>query len=381
MDSAKEEQRKKNKYSRQNAALGAETTKYLSTMKLLIVGMRGVGVEMGKNCLLQGVGSLTIYDPTAITMKDVGSNFFLAPEDVGKPRDVACRPRLAELNPDASVVIADAIDEELVSSMSCVVFAGLRSRDELVRWNNFCRSRSLSFVWAVACGLATSIFVDHGPEFTVRDVDGEKPSVRIVESIQGSLLRYAVPDGVPATSLNPNSDYAITDAQNNVVAVVPYRSDDGDPANTIRVEDPGVRLNGENGGGILTERKRPTTFTFESLSTCLLGGQDFLMTDYTFTEKEKQLHAALVGVLEFEAETGRSPTPNDEADADAVVTNAKHFAEACRIANRATGNPPNLALHLEGPLDEALVRAFARHAACEFRPYGPFCAGLAPQEL
>ena len=49
-----------NKFSRQNAALGAETTAKLIKMKVLIVGMRGIGIETAKNLALQGVGLITV---------------------------------------------------------------------------------------------------------------------------------------------------------------------------------------------------------------------------------------------------------------------------------------------------------------------------------
>ena len=91
-------------------------------MKLLVVGLRGTGIEIAKNCLLQGVSSLALYDPKAVAVADTGANFFLAAEDVGRPRDGVCRPRLQELNPDASVTVADTLDEALVGSMTCVVF-------------------------------------------------------------------------------------------------------------------------------------------------------------------------------------------------------------------------------------------------------------------
>ena len=58
MADAAAEKRAANKFSRQNAALGAETTKFLREAKVLIVGLRGAGVETAKNCLLQGVGHL-----------------------------------------------------------------------------------------------------------------------------------------------------------------------------------------------------------------------------------------------------------------------------------------------------------------------------------
>ena len=49
-----------NRFSRQNAALGAETTAKLTKMKVLIYGMKGTGIEIAKNLSLQGIGSITV---------------------------------------------------------------------------------------------------------------------------------------------------------------------------------------------------------------------------------------------------------------------------------------------------------------------------------
>ena len=66
------------RFSRQNAALGAETTAKLIKMKVVVVGVRGVGIETCKNLMLQGVGALTIIDQNPCAMADVGVNFFIS---------------------------------------------------------------------------------------------------------------------------------------------------------------------------------------------------------------------------------------------------------------------------------------------------------------
>jgi molybdopterin/thiamine biosynthesis adenylyltransferase len=40
--------------------IGADTTAKLIKMKILIIGMRGVGIETAKNLALQGVGGITV---------------------------------------------------------------------------------------------------------------------------------------------------------------------------------------------------------------------------------------------------------------------------------------------------------------------------------
>lgn len=55
-------------YSRQIGAYGIETMSKLINMKVLIVGLKGLGVEAAKNIVLAGPGSVTLCDdePTEI---------------------------------------------------------------------------------------------------------------------------------------------------------------------------------------------------------------------------------------------------------------------------------------------------------------------------
>jgi ubiquitin-activating enzyme E1 len=85
-------------YSRQLYVLGHEAMKRMGTSNVLIVGMKGLGVEIAKNIALAGVKSLTLYDPAPAVISDLSSQFFLHPEDVGKSRAAVTAPRVAELN-------------------------------------------------------------------------------------------------------------------------------------------------------------------------------------------------------------------------------------------------------------------------------------------
>ncbi len=85
-------------YSRQLYVLGHEAMKRMGASNVLIVGLKGLGVEIAKNIALAGVKSLTLWDPAPVAIADLSSQFFLRPEDVGKPRDQVTAPRVAELN-------------------------------------------------------------------------------------------------------------------------------------------------------------------------------------------------------------------------------------------------------------------------------------------
>jgi ubiquitin-activating enzyme E1 len=85
-------------YSRQLYVLGHEAMRRMGASNVLIIGLKGLGVEIAKNVALAGVKSLSLYDPAPVAIADLSSQFFLRPGDVGKPRDEVTAPRVAELN-------------------------------------------------------------------------------------------------------------------------------------------------------------------------------------------------------------------------------------------------------------------------------------------
>ena len=67
-----------------------ETMGKLIKMKVLIVGMRGLGVETAKNLILAGPASVDLYDPNTVDISDLSANFYLTEEDVGKRTRAEC---------------------------------------------------------------------------------------------------------------------------------------------------------------------------------------------------------------------------------------------------------------------------------------------------
>ncbi len=82
-----------NLYSRQIGTIGMDTMKKLVQLKILIIGLRGLGIETAKNIILAGVNKVSLFDPEISTMNDLSSNFFLTENDVKKKKK---RRRLLE---------------------------------------------------------------------------------------------------------------------------------------------------------------------------------------------------------------------------------------------------------------------------------------------
>ncbi len=95
------------KLSRQIRTYGIEITKILSKLKILIIGLRGYGVEIAKNIILSNPYKVAIFDKEICKINDLGCNYFLKDENVTKKerRDEACLKKLSDLNPTTKVYI------------------------------------------------------------------------------------------------------------------------------------------------------------------------------------------------------------------------------------------------------------------------------------
>ena len=110
--------------SRMIGAFGMDVIAKMVGMKVLIVGCKGIGIEVAKNTALAGVHTLTLFDPERTAVQDLGGNFFLSDDDLGTPRAAACAPRVADLNSNVIVQAAqgEQLSEELVAAHTIVVF-------------------------------------------------------------------------------------------------------------------------------------------------------------------------------------------------------------------------------------------------------------------
>ncbi|MCJ1386472.1 hypothetical protein MMC17_009598 [Xylographa soralifera] len=108
---------KEKKYDRQLRLWAASGQMALEEAHILLLndGAGTVGVETLKNLVLPGVGNFTIVDDRPVEEKDLGVNFFLAEESVGRSRAEECCRYLQELNPE---VRGNAINQNIGAFVS-----------------------------------------------------------------------------------------------------------------------------------------------------------------------------------------------------------------------------------------------------------------------
>ncbi|PMD30566.1 hypothetical protein L207DRAFT_520062 [Hyaloscypha variabilis F] len=93
---------KEKKYDRQLRLWAASGQQALEDAHILLInsGSGTVGVETLKNLVLPGIGKFTIADENTVGQADLGVNFFLDEDCLGKLRSECCVRLLQELNPD-----------------------------------------------------------------------------------------------------------------------------------------------------------------------------------------------------------------------------------------------------------------------------------------
>ena len=74
------------RYDRQIRLWGEEGQTSIQNTKVCIFGSSAIATEILKNLILPGIHSFHIIDDAVIDVTDLGNNFFLTKNDVGKKR-------------------------------------------------------------------------------------------------------------------------------------------------------------------------------------------------------------------------------------------------------------------------------------------------------
>uniref|UniRef100_A0A4W4EK58 Ubiquitin-activating enzyme E1 n=1 Tax=Electrophorus electricus TaxID=8005 RepID=A0A4W4EK58_ELEEL len=170
-------------YSRQLYVLGHDAMRIMGAANVLIAGMRGLGVEVAKNVVLAGVGSVTIQDQGTAEWRDLSSQFYLRESDLGHNRASCSQKHLALLNSHVQVSShTEALHQDLLSYFQVVVLTDSSLEEQ--RWvGAFCHANNIRFIVADTKGLCGQLFCDFGETFEVKDITGESPSSSMIAHI------------------------------------------------------------------------------------------------------------------------------------------------------------------------------------------------------
>ncbi|KAI0939237.1 hypothetical protein AcV5_000709 [Taiwanofungus camphoratus] len=350
-------------YSRQLYVLGHEAMKRMAASNILIIGVKGLGVEIAKNVVLAGVKSVTIYDPEPVQVQDLSTQFFLRPEDVGKPRAEVAVTRLSELNAYVPVRNLDGqpgkeITVDMIKGFQVVVLCGAPLSKQL-EINDWTHANSVHFIAAETRGLFGSTFNDFGPKFTCVDPKGEQPLSGMIVSIERDKeglvtcldeTRHGLEDGDFVTFSEVQGMEELNGCEPRKITVKgPYTFTIGDTSNLSEYKT----------GGIFTQIKMPKIIEFKSLRESLKA-PEFFITDFAKFDRPATLHAGFQALSQFQAQYQRPPRPHNAEDASAVVTLAKK---------------------LKSEVDEKVVTELAYQAVGDLSPVVAVIGGFVAQEV
>ena len=163
-----------NLYSRQIYTYGIDIMEKIIDLKIIVVGLRGLGIEIAKNLILAGPKQLTIYDKNICTINDLSSNFYIDECDISKKRrDYACLEKLSLLNPYVHVDICQ--DDNLfkiINNYNFIVITEIQNYNYLFELNEYCRKNHIGFLYTGILGLSGFLFNDLGDKHMVFNQNG-----------------------------------------------------------------------------------------------------------------------------------------------------------------------------------------------------------------
>eukprot|EP00735_Rhodelphis_limneticus_P003914 TRINITY_DN15455_c0_g1::TRINITY_DN15455_c0_g1_i1::g.30439::m.30439 TRINITY_DN15455_c0_g1::TRINITY_DN15455_c0_g1_i1::g.30439 ORF type:complete len:529 (+),score=98.44,sp/Q8VBW6/ULA1_MOUSE/47.86/2e-178,ThiF/PF00899.16/1.3e-09,ThiF/PF00899.16/8.6e+03,DUF4404/PF14357.1/0.91,DUF4404/PF14357.1/6.3e+03 TRINITY_DN15455_c0_g1_i1:109-1695(+) len=167
------------KYDRQIRIWGDHGQAKLQAATVCLLGANATGTETLKNLVLPGVGGFVIVDDALVTDADLGNNFFLTVDGLGKPRSQVACEHLQELNPsvNGSFLVDNVLslldkDPDYFNNFALVIASNLPERP-LLRVAEVLWTRGIPLLHVRSYGLVASLRVCV-PEHTIIE---SKPDV------------------------------------------------------------------------------------------------------------------------------------------------------------------------------------------------------------
>ena len=381
----------------------------MATANVLIIGLNGLGVEIGmffcrhaqplafflayihtrthihkhthkikqtaKNVILAGLKSITLHDTATVTLRDLGSQFYLSDTDIGRNRAEACREQLQGLNTAVPVATSTTpdISDTFLSSFQVVVATQLPV-SEAARINEFCHRSGIAFIKADIRGVFASVFCDFGPSFRVLDVDGEEPHTGIIAGVSpgNPTLVTAVEDERLEFQDGECVVFSEVVGMGELNTAGPLRIRNA-KAHSFEVEIDSTGFSAYQRGGMVTQHKEGKTLSFKTLAQAIEDPGEFLLSDFAKMERSALLHIGFQALDAFQSRSdgGRLPAPGSSVDADEFVALARSINDAAPASTKLD----------ESAMDEGVLRWLALTSTAELNPMAAMFGGIVGQEV
>lgn len=335
----------------------------MQNSNVLIIGLKGLGLEIAKNVILAGVKSVTVWDPASAEISDLSTQYYLTESDVGRRRDESSLEQLSDLNTYVPVRILDTkasrleeIDCEAELKGYDVFVVTEASMSGLVRLNEYTHGADKAFISADTVGLFGNVFCDFGSEFVCMDATGEESVSGMISAVTQEIesvvtcledQRHGLQDGdvVRFREVKGMSELNESGRVFPVKVLSPFTFSIGDTSSLTRYET----------GGVFEQVKQPRSFAFKSLSESLKS-PEFVISDFAKLDRMPHLLAAFTALQELRTQS--------------EVVQAATFLERVGAASMSDGDE-----------ERNLFVEFARQLRGYLAPMCAVLGGLVAQEV
>ena len=356
-------------YSRQIAAYGTNSMNKISKLKILIYGIRGLGIEISKNIILAGPQKVTIFDNNKITIEDLGSNFFLEEKDIGSRRDKTSIKKLLELN---NYVKCDYLkDDNLemhLKEYDLLIISEIMDIDRIMKLNKACHLNKKGFIYCLVFGLSFYCFVDFGKHIINNINNNEQRRYYIKNIKKGKKTMIFIDNEFENFELN-EGEYVILKDIKGMSQLL-----DGKKRRIINckkdkfeIEEDSTNYEDFIQGGIVEEVIENIIIEYKELEEMINLPEKCEYINPT--NKELNLHLAFLSLHKFYKENKKLPDSTNN-DLNKILNITKYIYKKnkkgwCKNIN----------------LDEEYIKDIYKYSKCEISPICGYGGGVVSQEI
>ena len=372
-------------YSRQIIFLGMETMEKISQLKVLIIGLRGLGIEIAKNLIVSGPNIVTVFDPNKVVIEDLGANFYLNENDIGKRRDQACLSKLKKLNKYVNVDYLKDIEsfknlknikDILINNYKVIVISEIISKNIISFLDIISRENKICLIYSVVFGLSSFVFTDFGPKFTIYDetcFEKRKFFIKKIEKSENGLVEIEwnkkrspnIRNYVLFKEIKGMTEINYNERNKKIFKIEPKSDTEFYIGNTLNYHD-------YISGGYIEETVPPKDISYESFLNNL--EEPFSNDDYV-NHKKKFIFLVFKAIMEFYDKKERLPLPYKESDYEEIKLITKNIISGINYDNSKSFEKGEIIF------DENIIRNICFTCSAETVFITSFIGGIICQEI
>ena len=327
----------KDLYSRQIFTYGKDIMEKIIDLKILILGLRGLGLEIAKNLILIGPKEVLISDKNICQINDLSSNFYINEDDIGnKTREEACQKKLSLLNKYVEVLIYKGNLREDLSRFNLIIITELIKLEELYEINEICRQKNIGFIYTLNLGLTGFIFNDFGDNHFVNDINGEQNLIYKIFNIEEKGDNYEI-----FLDIQKNEIFYLKEGDYVIFREIKGLDflNDNIPKKILKITYTSFEI--ENNyknkrkyleGGIIEEIKIPKKIKFDSFKYNFFNlNNNFVTIDKSKKNSNILLHCSFVGLHKYYSFKGKLPELNNLEQVNEILELFRNKGKKYRI--------------------------------------------------